>query len=442
MNLLSRVVWSEGMYLGPQHFQAQNRYFEDSLRFSTSTLQFEPYGLIGYSTDEDALQNGTVALLHARGLFGDGLAFQMPECDGLPEPRFIGSLFPPTRDAMDVLLAIPAPHRLQTRTSNGAARFVTQTQTVPDENTGHNERPVDVGRKNIQLLLDTEPQEGYETIRIARILRDDSGNYTYDPRFIPPCVQISASEPLMLEVRQLIEILEEKSTRLAASSTGRSGDFAPRDLANFWLLHAVNSALAGLRHLWMTKRSHPEELFLELLRLGGALCTFSLHSHPRELPVYNHQMLDACFGALFDHIRRHLEVVIPTTCIPIPLNQTSQYFWSGVITDTRCLGRSRWILGIQANVGEADLITRAPHLVKVCSSKFVGELVKRALAGLTLTHLPAPPPALPAKAEAQYFSITKAGRYWDHIVETRGIGVYAPGELPQPELELFAVMDS
>ena len=30
MKLLSRVVWAEGMYLAPQHFQAQNRYFEEA----------------------------------------------------------------------------------------------------------------------------------------------------------------------------------------------------------------------------------------------------------------------------------------------------------------------------------------------------------------------------------------------------------------------------
>src|SRR4051794_35998425 len=36
MRSLSRVVWFEGMYLGPHHFQAQSRYFEDSTNFATS----------------------------------------------------------------------------------------------------------------------------------------------------------------------------------------------------------------------------------------------------------------------------------------------------------------------------------------------------------------------------------------------------------------------
>ena len=57
MKNLSRVVWSEGMYLGPHHFQAQSRYFEDSVHSATTSLWFEPFGLSGYELDAEALRN-------------------------------------------------------------------------------------------------------------------------------------------------------------------------------------------------------------------------------------------------------------------------------------------------------------------------------------------------------------------------------------------------
>ena len=107
MKLLSRVVWSEGMYLGPHHFQVQSRYFEDSIQFATSSLWFSAYGLAGVDLDAHALENGTVSLIHARGVFPDGLPFNMPEGDELPAPRAIAELFPPTRDGIVVMLAIP-----------------------------------------------------------------------------------------------------------------------------------------------------------------------------------------------------------------------------------------------------------------------------------------------------------------------------------------------
>ena len=44
MKTLTKPVWSEGMYLGPHHFQAQNRYFEDALNFVTESLWRDAHG--------------------------------------------------------------------------------------------------------------------------------------------------------------------------------------------------------------------------------------------------------------------------------------------------------------------------------------------------------------------------------------------------------------
>src|SRR3954452_6285042 len=79
MRLLSRVVWSEGMYLGPHHFQVQARYFEDATRFATASLWPFSYGVAGCRLDADALENGTLSVLHARGIFPDGLVFDLPD---------------------------------------------------------------------------------------------------------------------------------------------------------------------------------------------------------------------------------------------------------------------------------------------------------------------------------------------------------------------------
>jgi len=444
MKFLSRVVWSEGMYLGPEQFQAQNRYFEESLQFTSSSLIYRPYGLIGCNLDADALRNGTVSLIHARGLFADGLPFNMPESDAPPPPREIGELFPPTRETVTVRLAIPARKASGVNCAvngyTGDSRYVAEMRSFIDESTGSDERPVQVGRKRFRLLLDTEPQEGFASLALARVIRDGAGHYIYDPSFIPPCVQVSASERLLLMLRQLLEILEQKSATLSGGA-GKSTEYSARELASFWLLHSVNSAAAVIRHLWTSKRGHPEEVFLELSRLGGALCTFGLESHPRSLPVYDHDDLTGCFAALEQHIRTHLEIILPTKCLQIPLQQSANYFYEGEVTDARCLGRARWVLGIRSEAGEAELIQRSPQLVKVCSSKFVGELVKRALAGLELTHMPAPPPAVSSKVEMQYFGINRTGPFWDSISQTRRVGIYVPGELPNPELELLVVLD-
>jgi type VI secretion system protein ImpJ len=83
-----------------------------------------------------------------------------------------------------------------------------------------------------------------------------------------------------------------------------------------------------------------------------------------------------------------------------------------------------------------------PRLVKICSKEFVPKLVARALPGLTLRHLPVPPPAISPRVDMQYFAMDKAGACWDHMVATRRLGVYVPGELPEPYIQLLVVLES
>jgi type VI secretion system protein ImpJ len=446
---LSRVAWSEGMYLGPHHFQAQSAYFESAIHFMGAALWFEPYGFLACDLDAEALRNGTAALVHARGIFPDGLAFQMPECDPLPAARPIADLIPPTRDRVTLSLGVPdykptgVNLALNGEVGSGT-RFIAEERKAYDENTGQDEKLVRFARKNIRIILDTEPSDGLITLPLARVLRDGSGHFIYDERFILPCVQISASERLMTLTRRLVEILNEKSMAVSAAGAGRkfSGGMSAQQVASFWFLHALDSSLAPLRHICFSQHGHPEQLYSELLRLGGALCTFGLDSQPASLPLYNHLNLEECFEDLDRHIREHLEMLAPSNCISIALKPAAKYFHQGAINDSRCMGRSRWILGISSPMGEANLITATSQLVKVCSAKFVGELVKRALPGLTLTHLSVPPSAISPKVTSQYFAITKSGPCWDHIVETKDAGIYIPGDIPNAEVELLVVLET
>jgi len=451
MRRLSKIVWSEGMYLAPQHFQAQNRYFEDSVQFAVASLWRDAYGLVSCQLDSDAIRNGTVSLVHAVGVFPDGLPFDMPECDSLPAPRTVGEAFSPLAESLTVSLAIPrqvAGGRNCSASPNGhvATRYVGMPATLADENSGQDEKAVTLGQKNISLLLETEAQENLLTLPIARILRDGSGRFAYDSNFIPPCLRLSASEALLRLTQRLVEILEEKSTSVTRQQQRDRGQFqagvSAGQVAQFWFLHALNTHLPPLRHLLLTKHSHPEELYRNLLRLGGALCSFGLDSHPRTLPVYDHEHAEACFAALDEHIRTHLEIVLPSRAISIPLTEAQRYFYEGDVKDQRCFGRSRWLLGVQAKMGEADLISKVPQLVKLCSSKFVPELVRRAVPGLGLTHIPVPPSAIAARVESQYFTVSKSGPCWEHILQTKRVGVYVPGEFPKAELELTVILEN
>jgi type VI secretion system protein ImpJ len=447
--MLTKPVWSEGMYLGPHHFQAQSRYFEDSLNFVTASLWRDAYGFAGLQFDEDALRNGTLSLTHARGLFDDGLAFDLPASDAAPAPREFAALFSPVADSLTIYLAVPRTLRDGQNTSlaanESAIRYVSADQLMPDQNTGLDEKQIKVGRKNVRLLADSELADSLASLPVVRILRDGSGHFEPDPTFIPPCLSLGASPALMSLLGRLIEILDEKSTVFTQEQAQRHGTFqagmSARDVAQYWFLHAINSNVSPLRHFLIARHIHPQELFREMSRLGGALCTFGLEVHPRSLPAYDHPSPGVCFALLDAHIRRHLEIVMPSKAIKIPLQAVESFLYHGEIRDERCVGPSRWILEIQSPIGEADLIDRTPKLTKMCSARFVGELIRRALPGLALTHIKVPPPQIAARVEAQYFGINRSGPCWESILQTRQAGLYVPAEIPSPQVSLIVLLD-
>jgi type VI secretion system protein ImpJ len=450
---LSKVVWSEGMYLAQHHFQAQSRYFEDSLQFLLSNLAFKSYGVAGCELDPEALLNGTVLLGHARGVFPDGLAFNIPVSDPAPAPRDITDAFSPTQEGHQVLLTIPAYRRGAANSgtnAEGGFRYISQTADMHDDVTGSDTKPVPIGRKNFRLRLDYEAQPNEIGLPIARVKRDGTGHFVYDSDYIPPCIQIGGSQRLLLLLSQILDILEAKSAAVAAESSASKKvlrEYASREVANFWLLHAVRSSIPPLRHILRMRASHPEELYTELSRLAGALCTFAIDSHPRSLPAYDHERLGECFGEIDRHIRANLEVIIPTNCITLPLRRVTDFLYVGVVVDQRCFGNAHWILGARYEGDRGELIARVPKLVKICSSRHVERLFKEARPGLSIQHLPNPPSAVSPRIGAEYFTLGRSGSpeaqvCWTQIAKTGEVGVYVPGALAGAELELLVVLES
>lgn len=446
MESLSRVVWSEGMHLAQHHFQLQSQYFEGLTHFTVSSLFFRPYGLAGCDLDAEALLNGTVSVNSARGIMPDGVVFNFPE-DPAPEPLEIGELFSPTHDSQRVLLVIP-PQRpgkancVLEPDGTGDTRYLTSMRSLTDETTGDDERAVAVARKNFRLVLDTEPVEDAVALPIARVRRDGAGHFVYDPEYVPPCIRIEASTRLMDILARLADMLDARAEAMAAErGQGDVTEYASREIAGFWLSHAIHSALAPLRYHLQTRAAHPEQLFVELSRLAGALCTFSLSSHPRDLPLYDHDNLDACFNALDRHIRAHLDLVLPTNCVTIPLSASEQNLFIGSVVDRRCLEpSSHWFLAVRSSAAAADVAARVPRLVKVCSAKHIARLVKEAYPGMGLEHVATPPSELSPRIGSHYFSVQKSDPCWKSVVDTGEVGLYVPAAVPDAQLELAVVL--
>jgi type VI secretion system protein ImpJ len=451
MKNLRRVVWSKGMFLTPQHFQVQDKFIEDSQQFRFSASLFANWGVTSLKIDQEALANGTFTLHSCRGILPDGLGFSFPDSDAAPSGRPIEEFFGPTQDSMDVYLAISEHHPQSVNFSSGnaadasggvATRYAVETLEINDESTSNEQKIIQVGRKNFRLLLEGQNLEGFTTLRLARITRRE-GVYALDPDFIAPCVDLSSSDHLMMLVRRLIEILSTKSESLNANRRQRGqdlADFSVSETAHFWFLHTVNSCLPELKHIWAVRRGHPEGLYVAMLRLAGALATFSLDAKARELPDYDHDNLGRCFRLLDEKIRNLLETVIKSKCVSIPLRLIEKTIWAGTVTNEEYLRDSQFFLAVGAKMGVDDVIKRVPQLVKVSSSDEIQNLIRLSLPGITLRHAPTPPSAISFKLDNQYFSLNQTGRLWDKITQSRNISLHVPSEIFEAKIELLVVL--
>jgi len=448
MKFLSRVVWSEGMHLGPHHFQTQSRYFEDTLWFLSSNLRQDPWGFLHYSIDTEAMRNGLAILSFASGILPDGLIFDLPDCDSVPDPAHLSNLFSSIDSEIILYLAIPPRQDQGLDCDQGAgssARYSAVQRTLRDDSVGQGESTISFARKNLVLVSEAQLAGDAISFPIARVLRDGQGGFASDPDFIPPCLRISASESLVLLLHRLAQAIEEKivSTReMRQGSGGFELGTSALDVANYWFLHALGSSLPALRHHLQDRRSHPEEVYRDLARLAGALSTFALESTQEEIPAYRHRDLTSTFKEMDALIRRYLEVVSPSNSVTLQFRKADSYVYVAEVKDERCFRRSRWIFGVRSSTTDSVILRQTPKLVKVCSAEGVSKLVQRALPGLELMHVPVPPAALHAQADMHYFSISLSGACWQHILQTKQVGVYMPGDLGDATFDLTIIMEA
>jgi type VI secretion system protein ImpJ len=314
---------------------------------------------------------------------------------------------------------------------------------IRDDNTGLSERPVMLARKNFRLLVEGESREGISAMQVANVRKTPAGVFQMDPHFVAPMLDLGASDYLLSIARRLVEILSAKSSTLSGSRRQKNqslADFTASDIANFWLLYTINTSFPTISHLFETRGGHPEALFSAMLQLAGSLTTFSQKVHPRDLPVYEHENLGGCFTELDEKLRLLLETVVPSNFVSLPLKLVSPNIYATSIDRDEYLRNTRMYLAVSADTGAADLIGRAPNLVKICSGDHIELLVQRALAGVPLIHSVSPPTAIPLKLNYQYFSLSQSGGPWETIVRARNLAAYVPGDFPNPQLELIILL--
>ncbi len=447
MKRLQPVIWTKGTFLTPQHLQAQDRFLEDTLQFRLQALKFCAWGFSELVIDQEKLATGHFAVSRSSGIFPDGLLFDIPDADPAPPSKALAEAFEPGVKSLDIFLTVPDYRQRGQNIAIGerdtGARYVSEFATFRDENTGDNEKPVQIARKNVRFMVEGENREGVSALRIANVEKTEGETFRLNSQLVPPLLDIRASEYVKGILRGLIEVLAARSSQLSATRRQKSlslADFTAADIANFWLLYTVNSSFPVFSHLFEARQVHPEQLFSAMQELAGCLSTFSPKLRPKDLPLYDHDNLGPVLADLDEKLRSLLQTVVPTNVVSLELKLVSQSIYATALVEEKYLADTKMYLAVSAEASESTVIQKVPEIVKVCSATHIDHLVKNALPGVELKHLSSPPSAIPVKLKYQYFSVNQAGPAWEAVRRARNLAAYVPEDLPKPQLELLVLL--
>ncbi|TDV58106.1 type VI secretion system protein ImpJ [Pseudomonas graminis] len=446
MSKQSRVMWSEGMFLLPQHFQYQDEFHQHQL--AESTLRSTPFhwGVQAMQIDEEALAGGSLQFKRLKLVFPDGSLFDAPSHDPLPAARDLRELLKGNDFKVYAALKLPEPFGLNYvedgQEQKNARRFRKQFDTLPDLNEGDLENEITSLRLNVVMLIDGDTLDGYSYCPIARLSRNNIGGFSLDTHFVHPTLHLGTHETLIGLGKRLLGALHSKSKALSGRRRERAdqiAEFGSSDVTLFWLLNTVNRAYPNLAHLLAHPRLHPERLYLFLAELAGGLLTFSLEVELNDIPEYNHHDPAASLVALDQMIRTLLDNVIPNQCIVINLTQTKPSYWQGQLHDPRLVDADFYI-SVHADMPGSSLLELVPRAVKVGSPEDIEVVVNSAMPGATLNHSTRLPNAIPVRLDNHYFSIEPHGRVYERMMSAQAISFYAPSAFTNLKLELMAVL--
>ena len=440
-----KVLWEEGMFLGPQHFQAWERHLLHQLNGRTDTVSPRGYGLTALKIDEEALAQGEFVLEQAGGVLRDGTYFRAPANDSLPVRRRFADAFHPRANVLGVHLAVREARTgsMLSKADDASAigRYRRRKLELADELAGSATREVAVGDLDLRVLWEGEALDGYQSLEIARVVRTGSA-YQLDKSFVPTCLLVAASPTLVKILKRTAELLSSKSEELAGKRGQRVGgtvQFTAADAASFWLRHTVNSYLPLVAHHCRSPQVHPETVYGVLASLVGALCTFSPDKLPTAVPPYEHSNLTATFAELDRHLRELPQNIVPETCVGIPLQRRGPDEWVGQVQDESLFERADFYLALSGASSPDKFIREAPFKVKVTSPSQMEAIRTYNVRGVVLTHVPVPPNEIPQRAGCHYFALSRDGKHWEALRDARTIALSVPTEFDEVQVECLAV---
>jgi type VI secretion system protein ImpJ len=443
MSSQNRVLWKEGLFLRPHHFQQSDRYHERLLEARVRNITPYPWGFSALEIDRDLLEQRKFALRRAAGILPDGTPFDAPADSPLPPPVEIPEAASGQLVWLTMPMISPNTREVDEAGSESASRYIAGTEMFIDSSSPLRiEEELDLALPRLALELRKTAKPGFTCLGIARVLEVRDKAVSLDERYVPPSL-ITAAHPTIEgwidRVLGWINNKVDELARYAADPTAGGG----MQSADYFMLQILNRESPVLRHFRRSRYVHPERLYEELIRLAGELATFaSPDRQAHDYAAYDHDALHDSFEPVLRDIQAFLSISFGRRALRLEIVnvERAQNAFVSTIRDRSLFRTANLILEVAARRPLTEIQSQFPHLFKIGPNTKMNEIVYAHLPGVGLQHLPTPPPQIRSVAHHVYFLLDRNSPLWPDFSSAQAIAMHFSGDWPELELELWAVL--
>jgi type VI secretion system protein ImpJ len=424
------LLWGDGVFLRPHHFQSVDRQSHDARHVSESWATPNHYGIHRIEIESDALSNWQVALTSCHLRFRDGTQLRFPEDAHLSAVTIPKTLFENSESRVRVYIGVAELRRGSANTGKPSEdpppRYVSHLEEVEDENRAGNPQELQFRKLNPKLLIGDEAARGFDAVPLMQLRLGTTAEAPpeIDPDYIPPILCQEAWPALATFVRSVYNRLGATAEQMARQMIDRGVAFGSghrEDLERVLHLHALNTTLGGISPLPFSRGIHPFLIYVELCRAVGSLAIFRQERKMAELPVYDHDNLAPCFSAL----RKLLEVKAEAEQSYVRIPFATQGLQMSVRLQSDWL-ESAWsfFIGVESALDAdrvKDVLSERELGAKAGSSEEVDNIYRFGRRGVQFSTVAEVPRVFPRK-NWHYFKVER-DEAWKTVERSLNLGV-------------------
>ncbi len=466
MEPLPRILWSEGLFLTPQHLQQQDRGHAAAIAAVWREAAPFRWGIARFELREDAIGRGlaevaAVVAVTREGVFVKGGGLVGGGANARIRPLALGDGMVLGATTLYLCLAREQPgvppvasEAELAQSERLARRYLAETSEFADAEDIDQTDRVTLTRLPFLLQLAAVPEgpagqaaraaleQGFDVLPVARLLPKGEG-FATDPDFVPPALSLGAVPYLLHRAASLAdrmlgriaEIEPELGTRRLQAELG-----VPTNLAIFLVLRSLHEHASAILQATEMRETHPTELYFRLRQAVADLSAFSpsvtlrgevaasgeMAARP-ALPPYAHDDLGWRVLRAIETIDLLMDGLGSGAQISVELQFSPPERWSARIAPDFFHARvTRYFLLVESTLQSSE-VEQLLAQRKIASAADLSQLIASNLYGLPIKRLADPPRGLPARTgRYTYFEITTDSPDWKAIRSRGDIVVFCP----------------